>query len=122
MRYLTGAVRMVLFLILFLFAIKNHELATLRFYFDLEWKAPLVLLLLIFFAAGVAAGLLACLPRLFRQRREVMALAAQLRQTQAAAGDASPAPSNVVPHEPAASAPHAAGTASVPAGPPLAGV
>ena len=80
MRYLTGALRVLLFLILFLFALKNHEMATLKFYFDLEWKAPLVLLLLIFFAAGIAAGVLACLPRMFRQRRETLALTSQLKQ------------------------------------------
>ena len=80
MRYLTGALRVLLFLILFLFALKNHELATLKFYFDLEWKAPLVLLLLIFFAAGIAAGVLACLPRMFRQRRETLTLISQLKQ------------------------------------------
>ena len=83
MRYLTGALRVLLFLILFLFALKNHELATLKFYFDLEWKAPLVLLLLIFFAAGIAAGVLACLPRMFRQRRETLALISQLKQANA---------------------------------------
>ena len=83
MRYFTGALRVFLFLILFLFALKNHELATLKFYFDLEWKAPLVLLLLIFFAAGIAAGVLACLPRMFRQRRETLALTGQLKQAKA---------------------------------------
>ena len=83
MRYLTGALRVLLFLILFLFALKNHEMATLKFYFDLEWKAPLVLLLLIFFAAGIAAGVLACLPRMFRQRRETLALTSQLKQAAA---------------------------------------
>ena len=83
MRYFTGALRVLLFLILFLFALKNHELATLKFYFDLEWKAPLVLLLLIFFAAGIAAGVLACLPRMFRQRRETLALTGQLKQAKA---------------------------------------
>ncbi len=72
MKYLTIVLRLTLFLILFLFALKNHELATLRFYFDLEWRAPLVLLLLIFFAAGIAIGVLACLPRIFRQRRELL--------------------------------------------------
>ena len=91
MRYVTAALRIVLFLILFLFALKNHELATLKFYFDLEWKAPLVLLLLIFFAAGVAAGVLACLPRMFRQRREHLALAGQLKTAQANVAGAMPA-------------------------------
>ena len=80
MGYLTGALRAVLFLLLFLFALKNHELATLKFYFDIEWKAPLILLLLIFFGLGVVAGLLACLPRMFRQRREAQVLAGELKR------------------------------------------
>ncbi len=83
MGYLTGALRALLFLLLFLFALKNHEFATLKFYFDLEWKAPLVLLLLIFFGFGVVAGLLACLPRMFRQRREVQVLTGELKKLQA---------------------------------------
>ena len=97
MRTLTAALRIVLFLILFLFALKNHELATLKFYFDLEWKAPLVLLLLIFFAAGVAAGVLACLPRMFRQRREHLALAGQLKTAQANAAVAARAAAGALP-------------------------
>ena len=95
MGYLTGALRALLFLVLFLFALKNHELATLKFYFDLEWKAPLVLLLLIFFAFGVVAGLLACLPRMFRQRREAQALTEALKKMQAQV-DAAVAPNAAV--------------------------
>ena len=92
MGYLTGALRALLFLLLFLFALKNHELATLKFYFDIEWKAPLVLLLLIFFGLGVVAGLLACLPRMFRQRHEAQLLATELKkfQAQPAAGPSVP--------------------------------
>jgi lipopolysaccharide assembly protein A len=82
MAYVTAALRAILFLLLFLFALKNHEFATLKFYFDLEWKAPLVLLLLIFFGFGVVAGLLACLPRMFRQRREVQVLTSELKNFQ----------------------------------------
>ena len=49
MGYVTGALRMFLLLVFFLFALKNYEMATLRFYFDLEWRAPLILMLLVFF-------------------------------------------------------------------------
>jgi uncharacterized integral membrane protein len=76
MKYVAWILRVFLFLVLFLFALKNYEVVPLKFYFDLEWRAPLVLLLLIFFAAGMALGVLACLPRLFRQRRELAAVAA----------------------------------------------
>jgi hypothetical protein len=39
-----------------------------------------VLLLLIFFAGGMALGVLACLPRLFRQRRELAAALAAAKK------------------------------------------
>ena len=93
MKYITWALRVFLFLVLFLFALKNYEVVPLKFYFDLEWRAPLVLLLLIFFAAGMSLGVLACLPRLFRQRRELAAIAAGKKRV-------GPPPSPVVPAPP----------------------
>ena len=71
--------RVMLFLALFLFAIKNTETVTLRFWFDQTWQAPLVLLLLAFLAGGALLGVLACLARLFRQRREIARLKRELR-------------------------------------------
>ena len=79
MHYVTAALRWFLFLVFFLFALKNHELVTLRFYFDLEWKLPLVLLLFVFFLAGAVIGLLALLPRVMRQRREINAALAEVK-------------------------------------------
>lgn len=70
MGYLTWALRIFLLLVFFLFAQKNFEMTSLRFYFDLEWRAPLILMLLVFFVLGVILTLLALLPRLLRQRRE----------------------------------------------------
>ncbi len=70
MGYLTWLLRLFLLLVFFLFAQKNFEMAVLRFYFDLEWRAPLILMLLVFFLLGVVLTLLALLPRLLRQRRE----------------------------------------------------
>lgn len=80
MQTITWILRIFLFLVLFLFALKNYEVVPLKFYFDLEWRAPLVLLLLIFFAAGMTLGVLACLPRLFRQRRELTAAQAAAKK------------------------------------------
>ena len=59
MRFLTWAIRFALFVVLLAFAAKNTDPVTLRFYFDLAWQAPLVALLLAFFAAGVVLGLVA---------------------------------------------------------------
>jgi uncharacterized integral membrane protein len=70
MAYVTGLLRLFLLFVFFLFALKNYEMATLRFYFDLEWRAPLILMLLVFFVLGVVLTLLALLPRLLRQRRD----------------------------------------------------
>jgi len=74
MRLLTWAIRIALFVVLLAFAAKNTEPVALRFYFDLAWRAPLVAVLLAFFAAGVALGLLAMLGTWITQRREIARL------------------------------------------------
>jgi len=79
MRILTWTIRIALFILLLAFAARNTEPATLRFYFDLAWQAPLVVLLLAFFAAGAALGLLAALGAVLGQRREVSQLRRELR-------------------------------------------
>jgi len=74
MRFLTWAIRLVLFVLLLAFAARNTEPVTLRFYFDLAWQAPLVALLLAFFAAGALLGLVAALGTFLAQRREIARL------------------------------------------------
>ena len=89
MRAITWTVRIVMFLFLLAFAVKNTEPVTLRFFFELAWQAPLVALLLAFFAAGVALGAAAMLGGGLRQRREIQRL--RRRQDDAAGFAASPA-------------------------------
>ncbi len=74
MRLLTWAVRVAAFILLLAFAVKNTEPVALRFYFDLAWQAPLISLLLAFFAAGALIGLAAVLTTVLRQRREIQQL------------------------------------------------
>lgn len=74
MRILTWAIRIALFVALVAFAAKNTDPVALRFYFDLVWQAPLVAVLLAFFTAGAALGLLAMLGSYFSQRREISRL------------------------------------------------
>ena len=74
MRIVTWAIRLVVFILLIAFAAKNVEPVTLRFYFDLALQAPLVLLLLGFFAAGALFGVLALTGTLLRQKREISLL------------------------------------------------
>ena len=74
MRIVTWTIRVLVFLLLVGFAAKNVEPVNLRFYFDLALRAPLVLVLFGFFAAGALFGVLALVPALLRQRREISAL------------------------------------------------
>jgi uncharacterized integral membrane protein len=74
MRVLAWAIRIALFVLLVAFAAKNSDPVKLRFYFDLAWEAPLVALLLAFFAAGVLLGVLAMLGTWLAQRRELARL------------------------------------------------
>ena len=79
MRVLAWILRIILFLALFLLALKNTDNVDLHLYFDQVWRAPLILVLLVFFAVGAAMGVLATLAALFRQRREIARLQRELR-------------------------------------------
>jgi uncharacterized integral membrane protein len=74
MTALTWAIRLIIFAILLVFAIRNTEPTTLRFVLDYAWEAPLVIVLLAFFAAGAILGMLSLVGVLFRQRREISRL------------------------------------------------
>ncbi|HEX6828321.1 MAG TPA: LapA family protein [Burkholderiales bacterium] len=74
LRWGTWALRLLLFLLVLGFALKNSDTVTVRYYLGYEWQASLVLVLLAFFGVGIALGLLACLPALFRQRRRIARL------------------------------------------------
>ena len=71
MRYLRWFLRIALFLLLLGFTVRNVETVTLHYYFGYEWHAPLVLIILLFFALGVAIGIGSCLGKIFSQRREI---------------------------------------------------
>lgn len=86
MRVLAWTLRVILFLALFLLALKNTDTVSLRLYFDQVWQAPLILVLLVFFAAGAALGVLATLATVFRQRREIARLQRELRSRAREAG------------------------------------
>ena len=47
MTALTWAVRLIIFSFLLVFALRNTQLATLRFILDYAWEAPLVIVLLL---------------------------------------------------------------------------
>lgn len=78
MKYLIWILRAFLFLILLSFAVKNDQPVVLSYFFGYEWHASLVLVLLLFFAAGTAVGMLALLGNILRQRKEIAALKNEL--------------------------------------------
>jgi putative membrane protein len=79
MRMVTWTIRLAVFLVVLVFAVRNTEPVTLRFWFDQAWQAPLVIVLLAFFAAGALLGLAATLGTTLRQRREILRLRREAR-------------------------------------------
>jgi len=90
MRVVTLAVRLVLFILLLVFAAKNTEPATLHFLFDVALSAPLIVMLFAFFVAGALFGVLALLGTLLRQRREIARLERDARREGGAAQAGAP--------------------------------
>lgn len=74
MRAFIWLLRLLLFVLLLGFAVKNSGVVTVRFFFDAQWTLPLVAVMLVFFAAGALAGLTAALGAYLRQRRELLQL------------------------------------------------
>ncbi|TAH13068.1 MAG: LapA family protein [Curvibacter sp.] len=57
-----------IFFTLFAFALNNQGDVTVQFFFGTRWTAPMVLVVLITFSAGVAIGVLGMVPRWWRHR------------------------------------------------------
>ena len=74
MRTISWLLRALLFIVLLGFAVKNDQPVTLRYFFGYEWQSSLVVALLLFFAAGAIAGVLAMLVTVLQQRREIARL------------------------------------------------
>jgi uncharacterized integral membrane protein len=71
-RWVVGA---ALFLALLFLSLQNSELVTLKFYHWWSWQAPLIFIVLVAFALGVAAGLLAGAVRSSKLKRQLNRLA-----------------------------------------------
>jgi uncharacterized integral membrane protein len=84
MTFVRWVVLLIVFLALLFLALQNSDLVTVRFYHWFSWEAPLILLLLIAFALGVGAGLLAGLMRYVRVKRQLGRLRREHRRTPAA--------------------------------------
>ena len=78
MRILLLVLKLALFLLVLTFAVRNTDTVTVRYLLGWEWQSPLIFVLLVAFCAGIALGLLAVLPRILRQRRDIGALRREL--------------------------------------------
>lgn len=78
MRALIWLIRLLLFLVLFGFALKNDEVVVLNFFFGAQWQVPLVLVILFFVVIGVLIGMTATLATVYRQHREIGHLRGQV--------------------------------------------
>jgi putative membrane protein len=58
-----------IFFTLFAFALNNQGDETVHFFFGYRWTAPMVLIVLSAFAAGLIVGILGMVPRWWRHRR-----------------------------------------------------
>ena len=81
MTALTWAIRLVIFSFLVVFAVRNTDPVTLNFVLDHVWQAPLVIVLLAFFAAGAVLGVLSVVGVIYRQRREISHLRQQMAKS-----------------------------------------
>jgi putative membrane protein len=107
MQALVWILRFAIVVVLVWFAVKNAQEVTLYGLPEQTLKAPLVFVLLVVFVAGVVIGLLAWVPTVIRQRREI----ARLRRTadkQAALASITPPVVPATPATPATVAPREA--------------
>ncbi len=97
MKFVSTIVGLVLFILFFGFALKNTQEVDLHFFLNYELRGPLVLMLLAFFVAGAALGILAVTPTVFRQRRERTRAEDKIQALQAGNGAVQPPPDGVTP-------------------------
>jgi lipopolysaccharide assembly protein A len=57
------------FFTLFAFALNNQHAATVHWFFGMQWRTPMVFVVLLAFAAGCAVGILGMVPSWWRHRR-----------------------------------------------------
>ena len=97
MQLFVWILRFVIVVVLVWFAIKNTDLVTIHGLPSQTWQAPLVFVLLVVFVAGVVIGLLAWIPTVVRQRREIARLrrAASLPPIATVPAEAAPPPHGI---------------------------
>ena len=93
MRFFVRLFWAFIFFTLFAFALNNQQLATVRWFFGIEWRTPMVIVVLAAFAGGCAIGVMAMLPSWWQRRRSAR------RPAPPPAPSASTPPSNLMSSE-----------------------
>ena len=78
MKYLAWLLKAAIFFTLFAFALNNQQDVTVYFFFGTHWTAPMVLVVLAVFAAGLVIGALGMVPRWWKHRKAVRSPHSQL--------------------------------------------
>jgi uncharacterized integral membrane protein len=68
MRLILWTLKALVFFTLFAFALNNQHPASVKWFFGVEWQAPMVFVVLAAFAAGCALGVLAMVPGRWRRK------------------------------------------------------
>ena len=97
MQALVWILRFFIVVILVWFAVKNSQLVDVHGFPEQKWQAPLVFVLLVTFVAGVVIGLLAWIPTVVRQRRELARLRRAADREAEVAAIGAPEPGRVAP-------------------------
>ena len=102
MKLIFRLVALALFVVFFDFALKNTDEVVLHFFWGSQTRSPIILLLLTFFVAGAALGVLAMVTTVLRYRRELARYKkeAEEQKKEAAAlaqvRDHPPSPENII--------------------------
>ena len=97
MKYFLWLLKAAIFFTLFAFALNNQQDATVHFFFGTQWRAPLVLVVLTAFAAGLVVGVLGMVPRWWKHRSAARKAGVAVEPSSGAATAATPASAALVP-------------------------
>lgn len=106
MRYLVWLLRLVVFVIVLMFALKNTGPVDVNFFAGhMVADVPLIVVMLVVFVLGIVLGLLIALPSVMRNRREAARLRRDVVRLEAQANRPQAATEAVVPETVAPMAP-----------------
>lgn len=91
MRLIIWTLKALVFFTLFAFALNNQHPASVKWFFGVEWQAPMVFVVLAAFAAGCAMGVVAMVPGRWKRGRKVVTTGRRSADQTVAAGP-QPAP------------------------------